>query len=438
MNSEHYQNHIKALNHRAQDILAKEGLQGLVIHSGQPRRQFLDDMDYPFKVNPHFKAWVPVINNPNSWLIINGVDKPVLVFYCPVDFWHKVNEVPTDEWTQSIDIKVLTKVDAIAELLPNNIQDWAYIGEHIDVADALGFSHKNPNAVMNYLHYHRSVKTPYELDCLRAANQLAVQGHHAAKSAFFDGGSEYAIQQAYLQALGQSENDMPYGNIIALNRNCAILHYTDLAYRAPNKSLSFLIDAGAQINGYAADITRTYSFDHNDFFNLIQAMDKLQAKVMAAMKVGVRYLDLHLMTHRLLAQVLIDHHIAMGDIDTLIDLGVTRTFFPHGLGHMLGLQVHDVAGFMHDERGTHVAAPASDPFLRCTRTLELNQVLTVEPGLYFIDSLLAQLATTAAKHHVNWAQVAAFKPYGGIRIEDNVIIQPFGVENMTRESGLID
>ncbi|MBV7315574.1 Xaa-Pro dipeptidase [Shewanella sp. NIFS-20-20] len=438
MNSEHYQEHIDVLNHRAQQILTREGLQGLVIHSGQPHRQFLDDMNYPFKVNPHFKAWVPLLNLPNSWLIINGTDKPTLVFYRPSDFWHKVSDVPTDDWTASVNIKILTKVDKIAELLPANIQQWAYVGEHLDVAEVLGFKHRNPDGVMNYLHFHRVEKTAYELDCLRAANRLAVLGHHAAKEAFFAGASEYGVQQAYLQATGQLENDMPYGNIIALNENAAILHYTDLTYEAPSAHRSLLIDAGAQVRGYAADITRTYAFEHNDFYHLIQDMDTLQCKIIAQMKPGVRYVDLHVQTHQLLAQVLLDHQLASGDVDSLIESGVTRTFFPHGLGHMLGLQVHDVGGFMHDERGTHMAPPPAHPFLRCTRTLAANQVLTVEPGLYIIDSLLADLADTPAKQLINWSRVDAFRPFGGIRIEDNVIIHSDRTENMTRESGLID
>jgi len=85
-----YATHIAELNRRYADILAREQLDGLIIHSGQAHRQFLDDMNYPFKVNPHFKAWLPVLDNPNCWLLVNGRDKPTLIFYRPVDFWHKV------------------------------------------------------------------------------------------------------------------------------------------------------------------------------------------------------------------------------------------------------------------------------------------------------------------------------------------------------------
>ena len=75
-----YQVHIETLQSRTREALQREGLDGLVIHAGQSKRLFLDDNDYPFKVNPHFKAWVPVVDNPHCWLVVNGVDKPKLIF----------------------------------------------------------------------------------------------------------------------------------------------------------------------------------------------------------------------------------------------------------------------------------------------------------------------------------------------------------------------
>ncbi|WP_394204900.1 Xaa-Pro dipeptidase [Shewanella waksmanii] len=433
-----YPAHVAELNRRVAEVCARENIAGLVIHSGQPHRQFLDDMDYPFKVNPHFKAWLPVIDNPHCWLLVNGADKPQLIFYRPEDFWHKVADVPTEFWTEQVEIKLLTKADKVADLLPSDVSQWAYIGEHIDVAEVLGFKSRNPEAVMSYLHFHRASKTQYELECLRMANQIAVKGHLAAKSAFYAGANEFEIQQQYLSATDQSENQMPYGNIVALNENAAILHYTALAHQAPSERHSFLIDAGASFHGYAADITRTYAFEKNLFGELITAIDVLQREIIAMMRPGVKYVDLHLATHHKLAQVLIDFNLATGSTTDLIESGVTSVFFPHGLGHMLGLQVHDMGGFLHDERGTHIAPPDAHPFLRCTRTLDVNQVLTIEPGLYIIDSLLAPLKADHRKQMVLWDTVDKLRPFGGIRIEDNVIVHHDSVENMTRDLGLND
>ncbi len=432
----HFHAHVTELNQRVAEIIARENLSGLVIHSGQPHRQFLDDMDYPFKVNPHFKAWLPILDNPHCWLLVNGRDKPQLIFYRPVDFWHKVADLPDDFWAAHVDIKLLTKADKVADLLPKEIADWAYIGEHLDVAEVLGFKARNPDAVMSYLHYHRATKTEYELACMRKSSEIAVRGHVAAKNAFYNGGSEFEIQQQYLMATNQGENEVPYSNIIALNRNASILHYTKLEHQPPLQRRSFLIDAGANFFGYASDITRTYAFEKNIFSELIEAMNKAQLEIVAMMRPGVKYVDLHIATHQKIADILVDFDIASGDPQGLVEQGITSVFFPHGLGHMLGLQVHDMGGFLHDERGTHIAAPDTHPFLRCTRTLAVNQVLTIEPGLYIIDSLLDGLKRDERQSQVNWNTVDQLRPFGGIRIEDNVIVHADRNENMTRDCGL--
>ena len=228
-----YQQHIEENQSRVAKLLARENLDALVIHSGQTKRQFLDDMDYPFKVNPLFKAWLPVTDNPNCWLIVNGTDKPQLIFYRPKDFWHKVPDEPQEFWADYFDIQLLEKANEVESLLPYDKARIAYLGEQLEVAKVLGFEQINPEGVLNYLHFHRAYKTDYEHVCLREANRLAVEGHKAAKIAFLSGGSEFDIQLAYLKATAQGENDVPYGNIIALNRNAAILHYMSQERLAP-------------------------------------------------------------------------------------------------------------------------------------------------------------------------------------------------------------
>ena len=100
------------------------------------------------------------------------------------------------------------------------------------------------------------------------------------------------------------------------------------------------------------------------------------------------------------------------------------------------LQVHDMGGFMRDDKGIHQPSPEGHPFLRCTRKIEKNQVFTIEPGLYFIDSLLGDLAQTDSKQFINWEKIESLKPYGGIRIEDNIIVHEDSLENMTRDLAL--
>ena len=133
---------------------------------------------------------------------------------------------------------------------------------------------------------------------------------------------------------------------------------------------------------------------------------------------------------------MIDFGLVNVDIDTAVESGIISTFFPHGLGHHLGLQTHDVGGFMGDERGTHNNTPEKHPFLRTSRIVEANQVFTIEPGLYFIDSLLAGVKQSKNADMINWANIGKFRPFGGIRIEDNVIVHQSHNENMTRDLAL--
>lgn len=435
-----YQDHLKTLQSRAQQVLARAQKDALLIHSGELLTVFLDDHDYPFKVNPQFKAWVPVTQVENCWLWVDGVSKPKLYFYSPVDYWHKVEPLPQSFWTDEIDIVPLRNADDIASLLPAQRDNAVYIGPVAGRASQLGFSAEriNPQAVIDFLHYHRAYKTDYELACMRQAQKIAVLGHHAAKEAFLSGMSEFDINIAYLSATGHRDVDVPYGNIVALNEHAAVLHYTALDHQPPEQMCSFLLDAGAEYNGYAADLTRSYAAQpESEFAALVADMNKEELALIDTLKTGVRYTDYHQQMHQRIARLLLKYDLVKGlSEEALVADDLTGPFMPHGIGHPLGLQVHDVAGFMQDDRGTHLAAPEQYPYLRCTRMLEPRMVLTIEPGIYFIESLLTPWREGRFSQHFNWSRIDAFKPYGGIRIEDNVVFQADRVENMTRDLNL--
>ncbi|WJG11341.1 Xaa-Pro dipeptidase [Aliiglaciecola sp. LCG003] len=431
-----YPQHIEEMQTRTKEALLREGIEGLIIHSGQSKRMFLDDNHYPFHVSPQFKAWVPVIDNPNCWLVVNGVDKPKLIFYRPKDFWHKVPPEPYEYWAKEFDIVLLSQADAVEKHLPYDKVKYAYIGEYLEVARALGFDLVNPDRVLHFLHYHRAYKTDYELSCMRESSSIAVAGHQAAEQAFRQGLSEFDINLAYLKATRLGENQVPYNNIVALNENSAILHNMITETQAPAESRSFLIDAGATCNGYASDITRTYSAKQNEFAALIDAMDKVTLDLINMLKPGVPYLDIHLAAHAHIGRLLNEFGVVNLSANDCVEMGITKTFFPHGIGHFLGLQVHDVAGHAADDRGTPNPPPDDHSFLRTTRTVEARQVFTIEPGLYFIDSLLRDLKSTPESKFINWNIVDHFKPFGGIRIEDNIIVHRDRNENMTRDLGL--
>ncbi|MCP2231478.1 Xaa-Pro dipeptidase [Erwinia aphidicola] len=435
-----YQEHVKTLQQRAQQVLARHHLDAMLIHSGELLTVFLDDHTYPFKVNPQFKAWVPVTQVPNCWLWIDGVNKPKLWFYSPVDYWHNVEPLPNSFWTGAVEVIGLKNADDIGQQLPAQRQNVAYIGPVAERARQLGFNSDsiNPKGVIDFLHYHRAYKTGYELYCMRQAQKIAVTGHRAAKEAFKSGMSEFDINVAYLSATGHRDTDVPYGNIIALNEHAAVLHYTKLDQHVPEQLRSFLIDAGAEYNGYAADLTRSYAANSgSEYAQLVKEMNAEELALIGTMKAGVRYSEYHEQMHFRIASLLIKHQLVNGiSAEAMVKDDLTGPFMPHGIGHPLGLQVHDVAGFMQDDRGTHLAAPQQYPYLRCTRMVEPGMVLTIEPGIYFIESLLAPWRAGKFSKHFDWAKIDALKPYGGIRIEDNVVIHAHSVENMTRDLNL--
>ena len=291
----------------------------------------------------------------------------------------------------------------------------------------------NPQAVIAHLHYARAVKTPYELACMRQASRLAARGHVAARDAFLGGGSEYDAHMAYCAAAGVREEELPYGNIVAFNEGGAVLHYQHLERGRGGPRRSFLIDAGAQVRGYASDITRTWSGGDAGFTDLVAAMDALQQRLCAGIVAGRDYRDVHLEAHREIGALLHSTGIVHCDAETAVAERVSSVFFPHGIGHLLGLQVHDVAGLAADATGTReIPRPDGHPYLRLTRSLEPGFVVTVEPGIYFIDLLLDEARADGRGRHIDWTAVERLKPFGGIRIEDDVACTASAPENLTR------
>jgi len=429
-----YAEHIEIIARRHDHALEQAGASHAVIFSGNPRIAFFDDYQMPFKPNPHFVNWAPLTRLPFSYIVYTPGASPLLIYFQPHDYWHVVPGTPDGYWTGQFDIRIVHSLDDVAKHLPQDREKCIVIGEINDDALAFGIERVNPTTATNILHYARGVKTAYELAIMRLSSIRGATGHTAAKTAFRDGMSEFEIHRAYCQAVSHTDPELPYGNIVGLNNHGAVLHYTDLDRQAPAESHSFLIDAGAQVHGYASDITRTYSFEDQRFQDLIDRMDVMEREIVSQVQAGVDYRELHIGTHRLLAGVLVDAELATGDPDTLLETGVTSAFFPHGLGHLLGIQVHDVGGFMENESGTTIDPPSGHPFLRLTRVLEKDMVLTIEPGLYAIDMLLENLRGTPAENHVNWTTVDWLRPFGGIRIEDNVRVLVNDRENLTRDA----
>jgi Xaa-Pro dipeptidase len=291
----------------------------------------------------------------------------------------------------------------------------------------------NPPALVAALDLLRTRKTAYEIDCLAEASRRAVRGHKRAAEVFRGGfpTSELDIHLAYLAATEQDDAWTPYKNIVALGAHAATLHYVDYKRQRVDGDTSLLVDAGARYLGYNSDVTRTHvrgdGAPAKRFGELLAHLEALQQEIIRRVRPGLAYEDLHDDSHRLLAVALRELGIGRGSADELVDKGVTRALFPHGLGHSLGITVHDVGMKPRPPR-------PENKYLRTTAVIEVGQVFTIEPGIYVIDPLLAPLQADARNGLVDWAAIAELRPFGGIRIEDNVLVDTHGTRNLTREA----
>lgn len=426
-----YSAHLQIQRHHTDQALAATKFDALAIYAGGQHLQFLDDQPYPFKPNPHFRWWTPLAEPVDCWIVHRPGRRLQLIFLQPADYWYKPPEMPHDFWTSEFDITVIREA-AEAKSHMTGLGRCAFIGEWREEFAEWGFAAHNPEGLLHRLHYVRAFKTEYELECMRRASQLAARAHKAAEAAFRGGASEYEIHMTYVRASGQTESELPYPSIVALNSNTAVLHYQNQERTPPTQPRSFLIDAGAQFHGYASDVTRTYSREHDDFAKMIDAMNEQQLQLCSEVRAGTDYTDIHLSAHRRIARILRDFDVIKDSADDAVASGLSSVFFPHGIGHLLGLQVHDIAGFSVTPDGKRKEPPPGHPYLRLTRTLEPGFVVTIEPGLYFIEALLSKARTSPLAARINWRQVERFEPYGGIRVEDNVAATNGAPENLTR------
>ena len=407
---------------------------GVLLHSGSLDTYFGDDRVIDFNAYSHYLRWIP-INKPDQFVLYIPGEKPKYFQVIPNDYWHE-QKIECGDWIYgNVNVVPIKTVDEIKSYLKND--DLAYIGPNPALAEKFNIStsHTNHQELLNYLNFKRAYKTEYEVLQIKEANKLAIVGHQAARECFLNDGNEYEIHMAYLKACSILESDSPYTNIVALGEKSAILHYQNKRNDNAKKEKNLLIDAGCRINGYASDITRTcikMSID-SLFRDLLVGMEYVERELVNLIKPGVGYPDLHSDALVKIGELLLDHSICFGSLEGLLNNEIPHLFMPHGVGHLLGIQVHDLGGHLKDVNGTIELPPVHSPFLRNTRVMSENMVFTVEPGCYFIPSLLEAQRNTKKGKLFNWRTIEQLYPYGGIRIEDNILVTKDGPENLTRQ-----
>ncbi|EZA50679.1 xaa-Pro dipeptidase isoform X2 [Ooceraea biroi] len=284
----------------------------------------------------------------------------------------------------------------------------------------------------------RVIKSREEIEVLRYVCMISSEAHKAVMRSVRPEMAEYKAEacfQNYVYNMGGCRH-VSYTCICGSGHNSSILHYGHAG--APNDKVIMdgdmcLFDMGGNYCGYAADIT--CSFPANGKFTedqkfIYNAVLKARDAVLAAAKPGVTWTDMHLLANRVMLTSLKEGGLLVGDVEGMIRAGLNEVFQPHGLGHLLGLDVHDVGGYLpgHPERSKEAGLRK----LRTARTLLAGMALTVEPGCYFIDCLLdAALVSPKQSKFIVREQLQRFRGFGGVRIEDDVLITEDGVENLT-------
>ncbi len=430
-----YRAHVAERQRTTERALAETGFDRLLLHSGVPFTYFADDNDAPFRPTPHFAHWAPV-EGPGHVLEVRPGKRPRLVRCEPRDYWYAPPQPAPGFVADVIEIVEVDAPEAVRAAVARDGGRTAFVGGAADEAARLGVAagDVNPKGLVARLDWERSYKSAYEVETLAEATVPAARGFRAAEAAFRDEATEMEVHHAFLAAAGVMEEKLPYPTIIGFDERSSTLHYHGKrgTWAAPGKTM--LVDAGVAVRGYGSDITRTYAGEGCDpvFRDLITGMEALQKELASAPRPGMKYLDLHVKAHVLIGDLLHRAGVLKVPGAAAVEKGLTRPFFPHGLGHFLGIQVHDVAGRQADREGAAAPPPPEYPSLRTTRTIEEGMLFTIEPGLYFIPMLLELLRAGADAGFVDWALVERLTPCGGIRVEDDVFVGKDGVRNLTR------
>jgi Xaa-Pro aminopeptidase len=296
----------------------------------------------------------------------------------------------------------------------------------------LGGDEARAAALREQLLHARRPKDAHELALIRKACEATAAGFKALVAALRPGVSERELQVemelAFLRAGGDRTG---YGSIVGVGSNSAVLHFTPSARRMQPGDV-VLVDAGAEVGRYTADVTRTYRLPGGEdgFFRSLHALvQSVERNAIDRCRPGAEWRDIHLAAAREISEGLVALGLLVGAPDSLLERDTPALFFPHGIGHMVGLGVRDASGYLPGR--TRSDRPGLN-MLRTDLPLEAGYVMTVEPGIYFIPALLQDPALRERhRDAVRWDRVDALMTFGGIRIEDDVLVTTSEPEVLT-------
>lgn len=285
----------------------------------------------------------------------------------------------------------------------------------------------------------RGIKDEYEIRMIREANKISGLAHRKILESIKSFSNESQIEGSFLNTcVSHGARNQAYQIIAASGPNAAVLHYSRNNEPLHKKPL-VCVDAGAEWNCYASDVTRTFPLTGEwpsqyvrDIYKLVERM---QEETIRRMGKGVRYRSLHDLAHDIAIEGLLSLGVLKGSFNEVRDSGVSKVFFPHGLGHHVGLEVHDVSEGSIMALGERSRQNwTSDLLSPCTLSaplLEEGMVVTVEPGLYFSPLALDNARKQPYAKYINFDVAKEYVHIGGVRIEDDILVTATGYENLT-------
>lgn len=393
---------------------------------------YLTGVDEPgFHVIFHIQKESVYLITPNipeyelTWKGPNFNSKELLEKF---DIDQVVNELHVPQLIQSLDAQVHYVLDQSQGI------DLLELSAPCPIANTI-----NTKSLMPAMNESRLIKFDWEIDIIRQVMLGSSQAHIALMQQCQLGMTENhlaalfrwqcALNQIYQQA---------YLPIVASGPRAATLHYTKNNQRIPDSPHTMvLVDAGGEKLCYSSDITRTFPV-HGHFSEEASAIYsivlKMQETVLSQLRPGVLWADMEKLAIKVLTLELVRIGILkyVDDVEELLVREIPTAFYFHGLGHTVGLDVHDVGGRIRSESLEGDDPTEVSQFLY-NRPLEKNMVLTVEPGLYFNDTMLnIWIRHDDYEKYFDLDKLARYRAVGGVRIEDTVVITENGYENLTQ------
>ncbi|NXZ84849.1 Xaa-Pro aminopeptidase [Haemophilus influenzae] len=372
-----------------------------------------NDCTYPFRQDSYF-WYLTGFNEPNAALLLLKTEQAekAIIFLRPRDplleTWNG-RRLGVERAPQQLNVNEAYSIEEFATILPKilkNLTALYYVpeihtwGDKLVTESAVSF-----NEILDWrpiLSEMRLIKSPNEIRLMQQAGQITALGHIKAMQTTRPNRFEYEIESEILHEFNRHCARFPsYNSIVAGGNNACILHYTEND-RPLNDGDLVLIDAGCEFAMYAGDITRTFpvngkfSQPQREIYELVL---KAQKRAIELLVPGNSIKQANDEVIRIKTQGLVDLGILKGDVDTLIEQQAYRQFYMHGLGHWLGLDVHDVGSYGQDKQ----------------RILEIGMVITVEPGIYISEN----------------ADVPEQYKGIGVRIEDNLLMTEYGNKILT-------